>query len=39
MRERLQLFGGRFELHSQPGQGCRIHALLPLDAASPGMAD
>jgi signal transduction histidine kinase len=38
MRERLQLFGGRFELHSQPGQGCRIHALLPLDAASPGMA-
>jgi signal transduction histidine kinase len=39
MRERLQLFGGRFELHTQPGQGCRIRALLPLDAASPGMAD
>jgi two-component system sensor histidine kinase UhpB len=39
MRERLQLFGGRFELHSQPGQGCRIRALLPLDAATPGMRD
>lgn len=39
MRERLQLFGGRFEMHSQPGQGCRIRALLPLDAATPGMRD
>lgn len=34
IRERLQLFGGRFEMFSQPGQGCRIRALLPLDMAS-----
>jgi signal transduction histidine kinase len=33
MRERLRLYGGAFELHSQPGQGCRLRMLLPLPAA------
>jgi two-component system sensor histidine kinase UhpB len=39
MRERLQLFGGRFEMHSQPGEGCRIRALLPLDANIPAVRE
>ena len=30
MRERVELLGGQFELHSAPGQGTRIHASLPL---------
>lgn len=30
MRERLKLYGGAFELHSQPGAGCRVRAVVPL---------
>ncbi|MCB8924180.1 MAG: sensor histidine kinase [Ardenticatenaceae bacterium] len=30
MRERVELLGGRFELHSAPGHGTTIRALLPL---------
>lgn len=30
MRERLRLYGGAFELHSQPGAGCRVRAVVPL---------
>ena len=32
MRERLRLHGGRLELHSSPGNGTRVRAVLPLDA-------
>ncbi|MDQ3206328.1 MAG: sensor histidine kinase [Pseudomonadota bacterium] len=31
MRERLRLHEGRLELHSSPGNGTRIRAVLPLD--------
>ena len=31
MRERLRLHGGRLELHSSPGNGARIRAMIPLD--------
>lgn len=31
MRERLRLHGGRLELHSSPGNGARIRAVVPLD--------
>lgn len=31
MRERLRLHGGRLEVHSAPGAGTRIRALVPLD--------
>lgn len=30
MRERLRLYGGRFELHSMPGEGTRVHVVVPL---------
>ncbi len=30
MRERVLLLGGRFEIHSHPGQGTRISAHLPI---------
>ncbi|MBI3776186.1 MAG: cache domain-containing protein [Gammaproteobacteria bacterium] len=30
MRERIELLGGQFELHSVPAQGTRIRASLPL---------
>lgn len=30
MRERVELLGGQFRMNSQPGQGTRIVALLPL---------
>jgi signal transduction histidine kinase len=33
MRERLRLYDGRLELHSAPGQGTRLRALVPLGAA------
>jgi two-component system sensor histidine kinase UhpB len=33
MRERLQLFRGRVELHSAPGNGTRLRAVVPLDGA------
>ena len=29
MRERIQALGGSFELHSSPGQGTTIEAILP----------
>jgi signal transduction histidine kinase len=31
MRERLRLYGGRFELQSAPGEGTRLVAAIPLD--------
>ncbi len=31
MRERLRLHGGRLELHSTPGNGARVRAVIPLD--------
>lgn len=31
MRERVELLGGQFEIHSTPNQGTTIHATLPLD--------
>lgn len=37
MRERVRLFGGRFTIISQPGEGMQLRALIPLpegDAAS-----
>jgi signal transduction histidine kinase len=30
MRERAELLGGRFELHSAPGRGTRVRVFLPL---------
>lgn len=33
MRERLRLYDGRLELHSSPGEGTRLRAVIPL--ASP----
>ena len=30
MRERLRLHGGRMELHSVPGEGCRLRVVVPL---------
>jgi signal transduction histidine kinase len=30
MRERLRLYEGRLELHSAPGEGMRVRALVPL---------
>lgn len=39
IRERLELFGGRFEIHSKPGHGCRLQALIPLDMNAPGVSD
>ncbi|CAA9316796.1 MAG: integral membrane sensor signal transduction histidine kinase [uncultured Lysobacter sp.] len=34
MRERLRLYDGRLELHSAPGEGTRVRALVPLLARS-----
>jgi signal transduction histidine kinase len=31
MEERADLLGGRFEIHSKPGKGTRIHAWVPLE--------
>jgi signal transduction histidine kinase len=31
MEERAYLLGGRFEIHSKPGKGTRIEAVVPLD--------
>jgi len=33
MRERLELVGGRLEIESQPGQGTRLTARVPLEKA------
>lgn len=30
MRERVELLGGRFGVHSRPGQGTRVEATLPM---------
>lgn len=30
MRERMQLFGGHFEIEGSPGRGTRVHATLPM---------
>lgn len=32
MRERLRLYDGRLDLHSTPGEGTRLRAVVPLDA-------
>lgn len=34
MRERLRLYDGRLELHSTPGEGTRLRAVVPLDAVA-----
>lgn len=39
MRERVRLYGGRFELHSRPGEGCRLRAVLPLDGDGTGVRE
>ncbi|AWV06733.1 sensor histidine kinase [Marilutibacter maris] len=31
IRERLRLHGGRLELHSNPGDGARLRAIVPMD--------
>jgi two-component system NarL family sensor kinase len=33
MRERLRLYDGRLEVHSTPGQGTRLRAVVPLPAS------
>jgi len=33
MRERLRLYGGALELHSAPGEGTRLRAVVPVGAA------
>lgn len=32
MRERVEILGGLFEMHSEPGRGTRVRAALPLGA-------
>lgn len=34
MRERLRLYDGRIDLHSTPGEGTRLRAVIPLDASA-----
>ncbi len=34
-RERLRLHGGRLELHSSPGNGARVRAVIPIDGDHP----
>lgn len=36
MRDRVELTGGRLELHSRPGEGARLVAELPSAPAGPG---
>ena len=33
MRERLRLYDGQLELHSAPGAGTRLRAVVPLQSA------
>lgn len=33
MRERASMYGGRVEVSSPPGEGFRVHAVLPIEAA------
>lgn len=35
IEERAQLFGGKLEIHSQPGDGTEIKVTLPLELGSP----
>lgn len=35
MQERAVAIGGKFEIHSQPGQGCLIRVRLPLEVRMP----
>jgi PAS domain S-box-containing protein len=35
LRERLQLLGGRLDLHAAPGAGCRVTMSLPVSAIQP----
>lgn len=39
MRDRAELFGGRLEIISAPGQGTLVKLMLPLDAGSLGGAE
>lgn len=32
LQERIEILGGKFEVQSAPGQGTRVHAVLPLAA-------
>lgn len=34
MRDRIELFGGRLELHAAPGRGCRLRAAIPAGGTS-----
>ncbi len=38
MRDRAEICGGSFELHSAPRSGTRIRVLLPTDTPEPGQA-
>lgn len=35
MRERVRLFGGRFDVDSRPGEGLQVRATLPLPVGNP----
>jgi len=37
IRERVEYFGGRVGIESQPGQGTRINVLIPRDKTRPLM--
>ena len=39
MKERLKGVGGQLSIHSQPGRGTMIHAVVPLPTASPMSLD
>jgi signal transduction histidine kinase len=39
MRERVQLYGGRFVLGPREGRGCRVSVAIPLDEAAPPAHD
>lgn len=34
MRERLEIVGGRLEIHSEPAQGFRVQASIPLNGGA-----
>lgn len=35
IRDRVELFGGRFEPQAAPGQGCRLQVLIPITGSRP----
>lgn len=35
IRDRIELFGGRLELHTAPGRGCRLRVAIPSSELSP----